>query len=108
MIKRRRKPIAPYSARRESERERRAALVELVFRRDAHACVAKSKVPEVRCSQRLDPHEIIPRSAWAHGYLVIDNVITVCGAHHHWIDNHPKLAHAAGLHGYSWERPDVQ
>lgn len=99
--------IRRYSKRRESKRDERAALVEAVFRRDGHACVARTKVPGVRCRPRLDPHEIIPRSAWRDGYLVMSNVVTVCEAHHDWIDNNPNEAHTLGLHGYSWERPDA-
>lgn len=54
----------------------------------------------------LDPHEIVPRSAWHDGQYEPTNVIAICRVHHQWIDNHPTLAHELGLHGFSYERPD--
>jgi hypothetical protein len=89
------------STRRDLEAARRAVVVERVQRRD-RSCRATS-VMEVSCGGPLDPHEVIPRSAWRGGYLVETNVILVCRNHHRWIDNHPEDAHALGLHGYSWE-----
>lgn len=59
----------------------------------------------IRCGGPLDPHEVIPRSAWHDGQYVLDNVLMVCREHHDWIGDYPDAAHAVGLHGYSWERP---
>lgn len=101
-----RKKLRTYSDRRASEREERALVAGEALVRDRRTCQAAAKVPDVDCWGPLDPHEIIPRSAWAAGYLVLDNVIMVCRGHHRWIDRHPDAAHAVGLHGYSWERPD--
>lgn len=67
------------------------------------AAAAMQLVP---CAGRLDPHEIIPRSAWPGGELVVDNVVLICRNHHRWVGDHPSMAHAVGLHGFSWERPD--
>lgn len=100
---RRGRPPRRVSAKRFAERPSRQAVVEQVFARD-RTCQAAGKVPGVACRGPLDPHEIIPRSAWGQGYLVAENVIVVCRAHHDWIDDNPKLAHEVGLHGYSWER----
>lgn len=94
------------SKKREDEEAQRAAVVKAVRKRDAWTCQAKDAVPEVHCSGPLDVHEIIPRSAWRAGYLVVDNCILVCREHHDWIGDHPDEAHGYGLHGYSWERPD--
>jgi hypothetical protein len=94
------------SARREAEQAERKRVVAAAKRRDGYSCVGRHRVPEVRCGGPLDAHEIIPRSAWRGGYLVLDNVATVCRNHHDWIDDHPDDAHAVGLHGYSYERKD--
>ena len=59
------------------------------------------------CGGPDDVHEIIPRSAWAKGYLVDENCILVCRRHHDWIGDNPAAAHELGLHGFSWERPTV-
>lgn len=58
----------------------------------------------IRCGGPLDPHEVIPRSAWAAGYLVLHNVVMICRNHHDWVGDYPDAAHEVGLHGYSWER----
>lgn len=95
----------PYaSEKRIGNRELRARLCERVLARDGHRCVAGRAVPTVACSGPLDVHEVIPRSAWAKGYLVLSNCRTVCRAHHDWIGLHPLEAHRLGLHGFSWER----
>lgn len=101
----RRKWISPRSARAiergpERHRVRTAALV-----RDRDRCQAEHRVPEVRCGGPLDPHELVPRSAWAEGQYVLDNVLTVCRRHHDWIDDNPAAAHDRDLHRFSWERP---
>jgi 5-methylcytosine-specific restriction endonuclease McrA len=60
-----------------------------------------------RCTDTLEVHEVIPRSAWAAGWLVPDNCVTLCGGpngHHAWVTDHPAEAHRLGLHGFSWER----
>ena len=59
----------------------------------------------VRCQGPLDVHEVIPRSAWAAGWLEVDNCTVLCRAHHEWVTDHPAEAHRLGLHGFSWERP---
>lgn len=99
------KSIAQYSPSRRTEIPARSAVVEYVTRRDRGACQAKDRVGHVRCAGPLDPHEIIPRSAWRLGYLDPTNIIMVCRAHHDWIGDHPKVAHLRGLHGFSWEVP---
>jgi hypothetical protein len=102
----RRKPIPFYSERRFSRKELREALCAAVLERDRHTCRATRLVPSVACGGPLDVHEVIPRSAWKLGYLVMSNCLAVCRQHHDWIGDHPTDAHQLGLHGYSWERPD--
>jgi hypothetical protein len=92
------------SARRRAEIPERTAVVLAALERDRYRCQAPPLVPEIRCAGPLDPHEIIPRSAWHAGYLRLDNVMILCRAHHDWVGDHPDLAHRAGLHGFSWER----
>lgn len=106
----RRSPLKRYtrirmrSPKRERDAETRRALVQRVLDRDMRSCQAGSIVVEVSCGGPLDVHEIVPRSAWAGGYLVEENCITVCRRHHDWIGDNPAQAHAYGLHAFSWER----
>lgn len=96
--------LRPVSKKREAEEAARREVRQIVRSRD-RACRAKGAVPDVHCNGPLDVHEVIPRSAWAKGYLVVDNCVLVCRAHHDWIDDNPDQAHELGLHGYSWEKP---
>lgn len=93
------------SERRRRQRAERDEVVAAAFKRDGFACQARLLVPKITCRGQLDPHERIPRSVWRDGYLVLANVISVCRAHHDWIDDNPDAAHDVGLHGKSWERP---
>lgn len=97
--------IAPRSERALAKLPERARVVDEVWTRDRGQCRAERLVFDVKCGGPLDPHEIIPRSAWADGDVVVDNVVIVCRRHHDWIGDHPQAAHAIGLHGFSWERP---
>lgn len=96
--------LRPMSKKRARSRPQRRKVVAAVFERDQHRCRARTSVPSVTCAGPLDPHEIIPRSAWAAGEFEVGNIIAVCRAHHDWIGDHPTSAHELGLHGYSWER----
>jgi hypothetical protein len=80
-------------------------VVAAVVARDGLGCRARLSVPGVACGGPYDVHEVIPRSAWRDGYLVVSNCIVVCRSHHDWIGDYPDAAHALGLHGYSYERP---
>lgn len=102
----RRTRLSPKSKKRERDEAERRIVVEHAKIRDRNMCQARAAVPEISCGGPLDPHEIIPRSAWARGWLVLSNVLMVCRAHHDWIGDNPADAHAVGLHGFSWERPD--
>lgn len=96
--------IAQRSAKVLAQLPERARVVDAAWERDKGRCQAEYLVPEIRCGGPLDAHELVPRSAWAQGYLDVDNVMIVCRAHHRWIDNNPEAAHAVGLHKMSWER----
>lgn len=78
----------------------------LAVKRGSEPLVGSGVFPT--CRGPLDPHEIIPRSAWRDGIYVLSNVVMVCRAHHDWIGDYPDTAHTLGLHGYSHERPDYQ
>lgn len=103
MIARRRR-IAARSKRALEKLPERARVVDAAFDRDRGRCRAEFSVSWIRCGGRLDPHEVIPRSVWPDGELVLENVIMICRRHHDWVGDHPEAAHAAGLHGFSWER----
>lgn len=83
----------------------RARVVDAAWDRDKGRCQAEVLVRDVRCGGRLDPHEVIPRSAWRDGQLVLGNVMIVCRMHHDWIGDNPNRAQELGLHGFSWQRP---
>lgn len=97
--------LSQRSKTREEEAADRRIVVLEVLARDRNACRASALVPAVSCRGPLDVHEVIPRSAWAKGYLVAGNAVAVCRAHHDWIGEHPTEAATLGLHGYSWQRP---
>lgn len=123
MIRRSRR-IASRSQRALDQLPLRASVVDAAFERDRGMCRADliartildaseekaqalTAIKNIRCGGRMDPHEIIPRSAWPGGELVVANVVMICRRHHQWVDANPVLAHAVGLHGFSWERSDV-
>jgi len=104
------------SKKRRQQLEQRREVVRLVHERD-QACVFWDRVwdcPDwiegdlrgcpVACTGLLDVHEVIPRSAWAAGWLDASNCVLVCRVHHDWIGDHPAEAHRLGFHGFSWER----
>lgn len=95
--------IRQRSPRRESEVDQRRAVVAAVHLRD-RTCRAASVVPEVACGGPLDCHEVIPRSAWAAGYLEVTNGLSVCRVHHAWIGDHPAEAKVRGLRKSAWDR----
>lgn len=125
-LKRGRRRIPSRSEKALAKLPERARVVDEAFDRDRGQCRAVILVREhlmgrspatpdvdevmlalraISCRGRLDPHEIIPRSAWAAGELVVENVVMICRRHHDWVGDFPDAAHAVGLHGYSWERP---
>lgn len=128
-----RSPMSPMSAKRRAQLPERAAVKQAAHERDAWRCQfwpfydrvehtmpllgfireerKEGRLPAapIACGGiGLEAHEIIPRSAWAAGWLVLDNIASLCPRHHQWVTEHPEAAHAIGLHGFSYERPDVQ
>lgn len=96
----------PESAKHRAQRPTRAKVVAFVRARD-RTCQAVEKLDH-ECGRRLDVHEIVPRSAWALGYLEPDNCVLVCSVAHAWIDDHPDEARTLGLHGYASDRGRTQ
>jgi 5-methylcytosine-specific restriction endonuclease McrA len=99
----RRSRIRHTSGKRRAETDLRRSIVEAARERDG-GCVAFLLVPEVSCFGPLDGDEIIARSAWPGGHLILSNVQTLCRAHHDWKHDHPEEAHERGLLRWSWER----
>lgn len=93
----------PESVKHRAQRPTRAKVVAFVRARDV-TCQAVGKL-EHECGGPLDCHEVIPRSAWAKGYLEPDNVILVCRRAHEIIDREPDLARSVGLYGLASDRP---
>ena len=100
-----RKALPAESDKRKAERPERARVRAAATARDG-GCVGMRLHIDHDCGGPLDAHEVIPRSAWPKGHLVLDNVVMVCRGLHRMIDADPTLAAKWGLHGYSWERPD--
>ena len=113
--------MKPISDKRRALLPQRAAVKQAAHDRDGWRCqfwpsieaaerntqanvLALPALP-VACVQGLEAHEVIPRSAWRDGWLVLDNIKSLCPRHHQWVTEHPKAAHAIGLHGFSYERP---
>lgn len=101
---RRRKTIRRRSERVLALLPERARIVDAAWARDGGRCRARTLVPHVACGGPLEVHEVVPRSAWREGELVLSNVIVICRAHHTWVGNEVHEAHRVGLHGFSWER----
>lgn len=97
------------SAKRRDAAPERRAVVEQVLARDGRRCRAPhaEMVGLDGCYGPLDCHEVIPRSAWAAGYLVADNCLTLARSCHEWVGANVDAAHDLGLHGFSWERLDL-
>lgn len=111
------------SKKRRAEKTRRDAVVAEATARDRGcimaAClrldvilvaVTEANIPcqpiPRECGGPLDAHEVIPRTAWPGGHLVLDNVVMICRRHHDWVGDNLNAAAALGLHGYSWQRPE--
>ena len=95
----RRTRLNPESTKHRRDRALRRSVVEQAWDRDQHC-----QFPGCHEIRDLEAHEIIPRSAWAKGYLVLDNVAMLCRPHHQRVTDNPAEAHALGLHRFSWER----
>lgn len=98
----RRSGLSPESAKRKGDRAAYRRMKTAVYERDGHTCQAAALVPDVACGGPLDPQHVIPRSAWAGGRLVAENVLCVCRRHHDWIGSQKQAAADLGLHGWSW------
>jgi hypothetical protein len=88
--------LKPMSVKRRRDLVKRKAVREFVLGRDG-GCVARDKLPQIACSGVLDVHELVRRSQWRAGWLVADNAIVLCRAHHDWCHAHPLEARNLGL-----------
>lgn len=91
--------LRPISKRRARDLRKRAKVVARVHERDG-GCVASGLVPEVRCwtpEGHRDGHELVKHGQWKAGWLEEDNVVSVCRAHHDWIEEQPAKAFELGL-----------
>lgn len=104
----RRNALRRESYKRNKERPTREALIAAVHERDRTCqAFAAHDLVGVKCGGRLEVHEIIPRSQWAAGYLVIENTVLLCHNFHAWVTDHPQGAHALGFRRWSYERDEV-
>lgn len=88
----------PLRARSAKRRARDLVLAEnraAAIRRDDHRCQAAAAVIAVACAGGLHAHHVIRRSQG--GPDDIDNLLTVCAAHHQHIHDHPAEAKSLGF-----------
>jgi hypothetical protein len=67
---------------------------EQVLQRD-RGCRAQRLVTDIRCWGPIDPHHVLRRSQG--GPDTVENLISVCRAHHDWIHQHPARSYDLGL-----------
>lgn len=108
--RRSKRPVRQVSAKRDSEREERNEVRQEAMLRARWQCEARAlRVMHhswPSCSGPLDVDEIIARSAWPGGHLILGNVQVLCRAHHDWKHAHPEMAKSLGMTRESWERPE--
>lgn len=119
-IKRSRKRLPPFSAKRAAIRdERRAFVARILSERptceapfylravvngmepeDQRTVVDALRLGGVRC-RSTEVHEVLSR---ARGGSIVedDNVKALCHLHHRWVTEHPRLATVAGLSRSRW------
>ncbi len=90
-----RSPLRPQSKKRRREASARARIRVEALERDG-GCVLRAHPGHV-CRGPLDAHEVVPRSRWVGGHLVLSNVQTLCRQAHTWVHDHPNEARALGL-----------
>lgn len=54
------------------------------------------------CFGRIDPHHIKMRSQG--GLDTLDNLISLCRAHHSWVHEHPEESYELGFLKHGWEK----
>lgn len=99
-----RSPLRKVSRQTRRRDRHLARLHEVVLERDDYRCQAVS-FAGLDCAGPLEVHHITPRSVAPELVLDPENMVTVCATHHLFISEHPRLAHDAGLHRWSWEGP---
>lgn len=76
-----------------------------MLERDGNRCQAHARGLEHTCYGPVVVHELIPRSLWAAGYLVVDNCLAVCAGVNSWVEENTARAIELDLARPSWERP---
>lgn len=97
-----RKPLAPFSAKRLSEHERREQVRKEVLERD-RVCRLSLHVRTGICGGPLDVHEPKTRARGGN-YLDPDECVLLCRKHHDWVHDHPTEATELGLLIASWDQ----
>ncbi len=101
----RRSRIRPVSTKRAAVLPDLDAAVEAAKERDGHTCQAIVRMPGVDCGGHLVGHHMIRRSQWRGGLCVVENIVTLCDAHHRAVHADTALSLRLGLLRYSWDRP---
>jgi 5-methylcytosine-specific restriction endonuclease McrA len=88
-------PLAARSAKAKAGESQWRSAKAAAFARDGGRCQAPGLVPSVSCWGGVDPHHILPRSRLGPDH--VDNLVTLCRAHHDWTHAHPALSKPLGL-----------
>lgn len=91
----RRTRLRPRSPKRAAQAAEFQPLMVACYRRDGWECQLRHAVAECECWGPLHPHHILPRSRG--GKDELDNLVTLCAAHHQWTHLNPADAKRLGL-----------
>ena len=58
-------------------------------------------VIRIPCAGRIDPHHVKRRSQG--GQDTVENLISLCRAHHDWVHAHPDESYQLGFLKHGWE-----
>ena len=89
------KPLAKESAKTKALKPDRAKAKAAALARDG-GCIGARLVSEVSCYGPLDGHERLPRGRGGSPYE-LENIITLCRAHHEWVHSYPIKAKTLNL-----------
>ena len=100
-----RKPLAPFSAKRLAEHDKRQEISDAVKERDNDRCRAIGLIPGHQCSGGRHAHEIDKRSRkpGSHLWDNLDGYLWLCDGANGWVEDWPIEAQALGLSRWSWE-----
>ena len=100
------KGLPQMSKKRRRELPQRAVVVAQAKARDG-GCVAflRGLLQGIECAGRIEVNEVVRRGQWRDGWLVLDNTVSLCSAHHAYVTLNPDHAEELGLYARGAGRP---